>query len=172
MSFDFDNLDADTRRFMLEELSHDRGGAGLYRSPRLSPAGWASYPGALEDAFAGGSDGTLTAALGSPGVLNELEEYAKGTRKVASNAAQLLSEGQFNWYYMRAVCARVLAEGGTEVEIYRGRESGWHRPESDALIGQRLDAGALLEDLRANVHTPDEVTVLPDVNSGLTVKIV
>lgn len=170
MSFAFDDLDADTRTAMLEELKSDLDGRGIYRSDRLSPTGVSALPALLGDAFAHGSDASLGAELARGGHLNETERWAKGIRRMASNAATLLAEGEFNRYYMRAVCLTVLEAGGTEVEITRGRESGRHRPESDALIGTLLDATALLDDLRRNVLTPGEVRVLPDVNSGLTVK--
>jgi len=170
MTFIFSDLDPTTREHMLNEFTDDLHGTGLYISPRLSAAGIARYPAALEAAIVGGDADSLGPDLATVGTFNAMESYSKGVRKVRSDAPQMLAEGEFNRYYVRGLCARVLAEGGGEVEVYRGRESGFHRPGSDALIGQRLDARALLEDLRANALTPENISVLPDVNSGITVK--
>jgi len=85
-------------------------------------------------------------------------------------APQTLAEGEFNRYYIRGLCTRVIAEGGGPVEVYRVRDSAWVRPGSEALIGTQIDAEQLLDDLR--VHIGEEPTLLPDVNSGLSVRLV
>lgn len=171
MSYNFLNLDADTREYMLAELAQDIDAHRVYSSPRLSANGHAAYTALLEDAFASGNPDTLASGLSAPGLFNSTETTNAGVvRKMASNAPSLLAGGEFNRYYMRAVAARALAGGQPHVTVYRARESGWHRPESDAQIGQNLDAEQLLEHLRANTLTPDAIT-MPDVNSGLSVHL-
>jgi hypothetical protein len=54
------------------------------------------------------------------------------------------------------------------VEIYRARESSWSRPESEMKIGTKINAIELLNDLRGSVG--EEPKILPEVNSGLSVK--
>jgi hypothetical protein len=174
LTFVFDNLDPVTREFMQAEFESDLAGKGLYISARLGPAGVSNYPDLLREAIVSGTADSLADALGEPGAgnINPTEVWAKGVRKMNKDAHHGLAEGEFNRYYIRGLCARVVAAGGGDVEIYRGRDSGWHRPGSDALIGTRLDAALLLNDLRANSLTPDDLSVLPDVNSGLTVRMV
>jgi hypothetical protein len=159
---------------MLEELERDEKEGGPYRSPRLSPDGVSAYPQALREAIIDGDDQTLEDALRSPGMFNATESYERNgkihQRKMNRQAPQVLAEGEFNRYYIRGLCARICAEGGGAVEVYRARASAWVRPESEALIGTHIDAERLLDDLR--VHIGEEPSLLPDVNSGLSVRLV
>lgn len=171
MSYQFLNLDAETRDYMLAELSADVSARRVYPSPRLSASGQAAYTSLLEDAFMSGTPESLASSLSTPGLFNPTETTSAGVvRKMASNAPSLLAGGEFNRYYIRGVAARALAHGQSHVTVYRARESGYHRPESDAQIGQTPDAADLLDSLRANTLTPDAVT-MPDVNSGLSVHL-
>jgi len=173
MALALGNLDESTRKHMLAELDRDeRTSEGPYISPRLSPAGIEVYPQLLRDAIADGDDNTLEAALSAPGLFNAEEAYGPGkakTRKMNVRAPQILAEGEFNRYFIRGLCALLCTNGGGKVEVYRARESSWARPESEALIGTRIDATELLEDLRE--HVGEAPSLLPDVNSGLSVRL-
>jgi hypothetical protein len=173
MSFIFENLDAETRGYMLAELDEDLLAGHIYLSSRLSEYGRARYPDLLRDAIASGSATTLEAEIATPGILNAVEtRVRKGrpyTASMPSNAAQVMAEGQFNRYYIRGLCGRVLADGDDIVQVYRGRQSWNARTESEMRVGQPISAQALLDDLR--VHWNGEPVILPEVNSGLTVRI-
>lgn len=173
MALALENLDESTREHMLAELDRDeRTYERPYTSPRLSPAGAEAYPRLLRDAITGGDDNTLEASLSEPGLFNATEAYGPEkakTRKMNVRAPQILAEGEFNRYFIRGLCALLCANGGGEVEVFRARKSSWARPESEALIGRRIDATELLEDLRA--HVGESPSLLPDVNSGLSVRL-
>lgn len=176
MALALENLDEETRRYMLAELDRDEAeGNGAYISERLSPQGVAAYPYALREAITSGDDTTLQQVLEGPGMLNSHDKsYIRNgklvTPKMNKRAPQMLAEGEFNRYYVRGLCARVCAEGGSSVEAYRARASSWERPESAALIGTKINPTELLEDLRS--HIGEEPTLLPDVNSGLSVRLI
>ncbi|MBS1673514.1 MAG: hypothetical protein JSS74_06075 [Actinobacteria bacterium] len=171
MPFFFMDLDERTREFALAELDDDVVRDGVYVSERLSADGAAVYVGLLRDALSSGNPASFEASLSSPGIFNASETTRQGVvRTMARNAASLLAGGEFNRYYVRAVAARAIADGRSHVTIYRARESGWHRPESDAQIGLSVDAQNLLVDARANSLTPEAIS-LPDVNSGLSVHL-
>jgi len=166
------DLDDATREHMLAELDRDETNGGPYRSPRLSTDGAASYPQLLREALAEGDDESLELALSEPGVFNATETYLRNgvtrQRKMNRQAPQTLAEGEFNRYFIRGLCARIVEGGGGTVEVHRARESSWARPESESLLGTRIDAAELLEDLRS--HIGEEPSLLPDVNSGLSVR--
>jgi len=169
MALALENLDKSTREHMLAELDRDEQTSGEpYISLRLSPAGTEAYPQLLRDAIASGDDSTLETALSAPGLFNAEEAYGPGkakTRKMNVRAPQILAEGEFNRFFIRGLCALLC----TSVEVFRARESSWARPESEALIGNRIDATELLEDLRQ--HVGEAPSLLPDVNSGLSVRL-
>ena len=176
MALNLENLDEKTRHYMLSEFDQDVArDDGIYISERLSPQGVPVYRSALREAIVSGDDGTLQNVLQEPGMLNPYDKsyMRKGklvTPKMNVRAPQTLAEGEFNRYYVRGLCARVCDEGGGNVEVYRARASSWERPESAALIGSQINATELLNDLRS--HIGEEPDLLPDVNSGLSVRLI
>ena len=84
----------------------------------------------------------------------------------------MLAEGEFNRFYIRGLCLRAIELGIGEVAVYRAKYVESPRPESDYLIGQRLPAASLLEDLR--IHSGEEEPYLKvpgGPNSGLSVHL-
>lgn len=172
MPLQLDHLDDVTRPFMLAELARDEARRdGVYVSGRLSPAGASRYPGLLRDALTHGGPTSFEDELARPGILSDTEPFLRKGRPVRMNAraSQTIAEGEFNRYYIRGLCLRVLDDGGGEVQVYRARQSSRPRPESERMIGMLLDPALLLDDLR--LHVGREPTVLPYVNSGLSVRI-
>lgn len=171
------NLDGATRDGMLAELDQDEAVVppdDVYLSPRLSPLGATRYRALLREAIVSGDDQSLESGIAQPGMLNSSETSIRRgkpvTSKMNSRAAQTMAEGEFNRYYIRGLCRRALAAGMSHVEVYRARASSWARPESEALIGSQIPCDELLEDLRTHIGT--EPTLLPDVNSGLSVRLI
>ncbi len=170
------NLDQGTRGFMLIELDDDLREARLYFSPRLTPKGVADWPALLRDAIERGSDATLAARLRTAGSLKrtETQRTSKGrttTAEVPVNAAQTLAEGEFNRFYIRGLCRRVIDKGIGQLMIFRAKDVAARRPESEARIGKMVDPRKLLEDLRMNVGVDPVLGVPAGPNSGLSVRL-
>ncbi len=89
---------------------------------------------------------------------------------VPVTAHTTMAEGEFNRFYIRAVCVCALEAGQSNVLIYRGRHSSEPRPESEALIGNLIPADRLLSDLREKAGV-EAALGLAKPNSGLTVKL-
>lgn len=176
MAFNFGNLDEQTRRFMLEEVQRDVAGNSLYVSPRLSPQGVADYPSLLRQAATSGDETTLAATLRGSGRMNRTLERRKpsgGFTTVAMpvNAPETLAEGEFNRFYVRGLCARALSMGIQELVIYRAKDVTNPRPLSQAKIGTRVSARALLDDLRRSPGVEPALGLPPGPNSGLSVRL-
>lgn len=174
MAFDFHNLDDPTRRLMLSEVDLDES-TTVYLGLRLNPAGAQAWLGLLREACAEGDETTLAAALGDPGGLYlDAFEVNPSTgiadRHVRKDAGSLLGAGEFNRFYMRALCLRA-AEDGRDLAIYRARMSAKPSESSQKKIGNRVDPTELLEDLRANKGA-ETVHGLGAPNSGLSVELV
>jgi hypothetical protein len=175
MALNLVNLDSKTRSLMLEEIVGDIAAGKLYYSPRLSPSGTGAYAVLLREAVRSGTDDTLASELRVQGRLNTTEEKRKPkggttTAKVPVTAPETLAEGEFNRFYIRALCCGAIAEGIESVLVYRAKEVVSPRPESIALVGKSLPAKKLLEDLRANIGTDTALGLPPGPNSGLSVK--
>ena len=176
MMLRLENLDDRTRRYMLDELDADVAQGTLYMSPRLSERGQADYEGLLRTAIESGDDVSLAASLRSPGRMRATRprRTPKGgatPAKVPATAPETLAEGEFNRFYARGLCRQALEDGVNELVIYRAKEVRNPRPDSRAKIGTRIDARALLEDLRTHRGIEPALGLPPGPNSGLSVRL-
>ncbi len=177
MAIHYENLDESTRSFMLSEVDLDLSHENLYMSPRLNELGEQNYVSLLKEAIEHHDDAWLAHQLRSRGYMKDYEQRRKRgggftKAKVPITAPDTLSEGEFNRYYVRGLCIRVTEEGMNQVEVYRGKSVSQPRPESEILLGKRLSAGALLEDLRISKGVEPALGLPPGPNSGLTVRMV
>jgi len=175
MGLNYESLDANVRKYMVEELDLDISTGRLYISPRLTSGGARAWPDLLREAFLKYDDDWLASQIRALGIMRETEERRgpKGNiikARVPDTAPDTLAEGEFNRFYIRGLCRHVLQSGGTEVEVYRGKEVTNPRPESQAMIGKRLPAQRLLEDLRVSQGVEPSLGLPPGPNSGLTVR--
>ena len=160
---------------MLEELKIDIAAQALYISERLTTSGKAKYPELLRLAMEMGNDTSLVTALNNglfnPTYLRKKPKGGYSEVKMPVNAPETLAEGEFNRFYIRALCRRAIEEGHGVLKIYRAKPVHNPRPESEILIGQTVDAHKLLQDLRTNIGIETALGVPPGPNSGLSVKL-
>jgi hypothetical protein len=175
MCFNFENLDKDVRELMVEELELDVNKSRLYLSLRLNHYGQSEYPELLKKAMEDGDIETLANSLITENYWNmeEPRRTKKGiiSCKVPRNAYQVLAEGEFNRFYIRALCRKAILEN-LDLEIYRAKHVRNHRSESEMIIGNSMDPKLLLEDLRINIGIDSILGVPPGPNSGLSIRIV
>lgn len=175
MALHYPDLDRAVRDAMIAEFEMDHARSALYISPRLTPSGVAQWPGLLRAAAAAESDGWLARQLVLQRLLRSDEPRRRPdgsilSVKVRHDASDVLAEGQFNSLYARGLCVVVLAEGGLEVEVCRGKSVEIPRARSAALVGTRLPAARLLASLRA-AHGLDAALGVPGgPGSGITVR--
>lgn len=176
MSFNFKNLDKRTRELMLEEVELDLKNEELYLSKRFSGAGRLVYPQLLKKAVTSGNEEILEEDLRKNNCFEQTETARNRSglmtiKKVRLDAPTILAEGEFNRFYIRALCRRLLEEGGGELVIYRAKNVKIPRPESQIRIGKSVSAEQLLEDLRRNKDVDTALGVPAGPNSGLSVMI-
>jgi hypothetical protein len=176
MGLDYRNLDERTRTLMLAEIERDSAEGTLYLSDNLNAQGRSDYPHLIRAAARTGSDLTLAAALQNR--LNSHEKPRKlksgGFSKppvMRSNAHEMLAEGEFNRFYIRALCLRAIEGGIAEVIVYRAKAVANARSESEGKIGQGVSADSLLRDLRTHQGVDTALGLPPGPNSGLSVRL-
>jgi hypothetical protein len=176
MGLQYLNLDSATRKLMVAEIDRDIAAGTLYISENLNQHGVISYPQLLTAAASAGTDDSL--AIEIRPLLNSHEKPRRlksgGFTKppiMRSNAHEMLAEGEFNRFYIRAVCFRALQNNATTVEIYRAKTVEHPRTESIAKIGTRIDAQGVLNDLRAHPGVDTALGLPPGPNSGLSAKL-
>ncbi|TFE65721.1 hypothetical protein [Methylacidiphilum caldifontis] len=142
---------------------------------RLTEEGARLWPDLLREAFLKYDDNWLKSQLFSRGLMRA-SEYRRSRRsiitasRVSIRAAETLAEGEFNRYYMRGLCRYMIETGGTEVEVYRGKNVENPRLGSVAMIERRLLVQDLLNDLRISQGIEPALGLPPGPNSGLTVR--
>jgi hypothetical protein len=170
---EFKNLDDRTRLLMMEELERDIENNLLYFSSRLNEDGLGEYVDILKKAITGGAPDSFANELRQRWCLktHEKRRNPKGgvtTVKVPITAADTLAEGEFNRFYIRALCRRAIEEGIDYVVVYRAKEVRDPRPESERLIGKSIGVRALLDDLRTNIGVDTALGLPAGPNSGLS----
>jgi hypothetical protein len=171
MALNLVNLDKQTRPLMLGELELDVANGTLYLSPRLSSAGSQDYEHVLREAIAEHDDAWFADTLRSSGCMNEIENTARGPKRIPHTAPETLAEGEFNRFYARGLSLRAIEEKVSQLVIYRAKAVSNPRPESEALIGREIDPRSLLPDLRTNPGRSPAFGLPPGPNSGLSVRL-
>lgn len=175
MALNLVNLDDTTRKQMLDEIRSDISSKRLYISPRLSFIGQKDYPGLLQDAAAKFDDAWLANQLRTMGRLNATEQRKTKngftTAQVPITAADTLAEGEFNRYYMRALCVRA-GQDNCSLIVYRAKSVSNPRAESEAKIGTLVNPASLVSDLRTHIGVDTALGLPAGPNSGLSIKMV
>ena len=179
MGFRFQNLDGLTRSFMVAEIERDTTQGVLYLSPRLTERGRRDWPGLLRTAAESGDERRLAESLRGTGRLHEVE-HRRNRRgwgqthevRVSITAPMTLAEGEFNRFYIRGLCLRAIGEGLADVEVYRAKAVDVPRSESIYMVGRKLPAERLLDDLRLYSSEEEPAMRVPGgPNSGLSVRL-
>lgn len=170
----FENLNDAVRELMVDEIEVDISNERIYVSPRLTDHGVAQYPELLVQAASQADEEWLAGILNSQGLIRSHEwRTTRGKRtqvKVPHTAAQTLAEGEFNRYYVRALCRFAIDNEQDFLEVYRAKEVRKPRSSSIALIGKKFSPKELLADLREN-RLDTVLGIPPGPNSGLSVKL-
>jgi hypothetical protein len=170
------HLDERTRALMLEEVEYDLGRNQLYISPYLSGQGIHDYPMLLREAIQHGDESTLAESLGQYRRIGRtyhrrLPEGGYTIVTIPHNAPETVAEGEFNRYYIRALCRRAIEDGIDELIAYRARPVTSPRPASEELLETTIDPAALLEDLRQHTGEEPELGIPGGFNSGISVRL-
>lgn len=176
IALQYRNLDARTRTLMLAEIERDISSGTLFLSDNLSLQGRTDYPDLLRAAAREGTDASLAEQI-----RGRLNSHEKPRRLKAgelskppvmrANAHEMLAEGEFNRFFIRAICARAIEDGIPGVVVYRAKNVEHARLESEQKIGQMVEPNALLSDLRAHPGVDTALGLPSGPNSGLSVAL-
>jgi hypothetical protein len=171
--FNFKQLNAHTREVMETEIKKAINSGNLYESKRFNQTGKEQWPNLILEAARSYNEGWLAYELERMHAMNEFEgrTLQKGGYTVAHvphTAAKTLADGQFNRFYIMAICVIVKEKDLSSVTVYRAKAREEHRSSSDSLIGNKLDANQLYNELAVLKSSFDCAVLKP--NSGLSVE--
>jgi hypothetical protein len=162
---------------MVEEIEMDAKAGTLYLSPWLTGLGKQEWPQLLRDAAMTGSDASLANELSRPSRLERtaFPRKPKGDGMVPYTvpvtAPETIAEGEFNRFYVRALCRRAIEDGVASLIVYRAKAVTMPRVGSEEKIGTAVTPTAILADLRNSVGVEPALGMPPGPNSGLTVRL-
>ncbi|MHB1318703.1 MAG: hypothetical protein ACYCYF_08820 [Anaerolineae bacterium] len=170
MALRYQNLDDQTRVYMLAEYDRDSADGRLYVCKRLKDAGRRHFPALLRRAIEQHDDHWLAEQLHELLLLTTFS--GTGGPAVGTQVAEAIAEAEFNRYYMRGLCARAVAEGIEQVQVYRAKVVATRNAQTLEHIGQSLSASALLAEFR-NAHETDPALASPFGDAtGLSMRFV
>ncbi|MGJ5196713.1 hypothetical protein [Bradyrhizobium sp. HKCCYLRH1030] len=176
MGLAYENLTADVRALMVEEIQMAIADGSLYVSSYLSPRGREDWSALLVEAAKNGNDDTLAAELKRFARIAETTQRRKPsggytTARVPYTAAETMAEGEFNRFYCRGLCRFALSAGVEQLQAYRAKAVAEPRPGSEQKIGMLFNAKAILDDLRTSAGVEPTLGLPPGPNSGLTLRL-
>lgn len=172
--FNFPQLDSRTRVLMKEEIERANAHSEIYFSTRFNAVGSAKWVEWLLEAADAHDEHWLAYQIEAARAMRDYEGRVHQTAgyttaHVPETAAETLAEGQFNRFYIAAICRRAIEDKIAEVSVYRARRRGEPRPESRALEGTSKNAESLLEQVRTKAGSFKCDLLKP--NSGLSVDL-
>ena len=161
----YKKLDTSIRQIMDEEFKQDKQRNRLYSSPRLNDVGNKVYPDLLEKALLNGSDRSFANDLRDYNTLKNTEKMVNpfgGIResKIPSDAPDNLAKGEFQRYYIRALCRKAIDQGIKRLQIISEKPIDALPDEVKVKIGRTVNPKDILEDLRENDYTRTRFGIL------------
>lgn len=161
MGLNYMQLNETVRRFMMQEYAQ----GGHYISPRLNEGGRARWIGLLKDALQYHTDVWLERELirRNSFVATEYLKSTMGktvTRAVNSEQiAKILAEGEFNRFYLRALCVAAQTRGVTHLLVTQGRVIPNAPLAAGKSVGSAVEVNALLNTLRNNGYRQVDIAL-------------
>jgi hypothetical protein len=175
MSLELLHLDACTRRFMLAELRADLHAGVLYLSPHLNERGRSHYAQLLHAAVATGTERSFADDLSAMDFVELPAHWKRSDPKEVTEAllaaAELLAEREFHRFYIRGLCRRAIHEGVPSLVIYRAKPAQNGRANSEMMVGVKITASSLLEDLSQVFRTMPPHGLPQCRDPGLSVRL-
>lgn len=169
------NITDSIRAFMVEEIDMDIASDKIYRSVEMTQIGQGRFPDLLRAAALNGTDDTLAKSLG--GLFNQFTQRKRSrgfgvhTVRVRHDAANVLTEDQFNRYFCRGLARHAETAAISRLEVYRAKCVLNPRPESQAKIGLLVEPTVILIDLRNHQGIEPALGIPAGFGSGISLRI-
>lgn len=134
----------------------DELGGQPYRPRLLSDEGWRQFQTLMRDAIKSGDEATLARALNHPAYFQDGTRVTKAgripVRTNPASASKMLGLSEFNTWYVRGLCRRLIEEGVDACEVYRADPAVTPRCECTGWEGQTFSVEDVYNGHRARYH--------------------
>jgi uncharacterized protein YjiS (DUF1127 family) len=134
MAMNFEELDDTTRGYMLQEFEAELRSSNPYVSKALSAKGRQAFPDLMRKAIRFGNEESLATDLAGQEYWEPIETYERGgvvreRKRNVRQAAERLALTEFSTWYVRGFAKRLMDEGVTRCQVYRGAQPKWEPAE-------------------------------------------
>lgn len=155
----FEELDQQTRKYMLLRYEAEANGTSPFRSAALSSLGLKAFPDLIRRAIETGTEIDLIADLQLTEFWNENESYERNgkmhQRRInPRQAAERLGLTEFNTWYVAGLAHRLVQEGQTHCQVYRAQEPKWEHATCSTHEGQTYSLTDIIMGHRATYWPP------------------
>ena len=156
--FSFEEIDESTRQYMLSEFRLEQEASQPpFRPKNLTSAGLQAFVLIMQSAIQGGTEESLEHDLSLPRLWIKEETQLRRGKLVsvavpADVRAKRFAITDFNTWYVRGLCAKLIAEGVEDCEVYRAQAAYVPRGECLRLEGQILRVRDVFAGHRAKYH--------------------
>jgi hypothetical protein len=160
MAMNFEELNDTTRGYMLQEFEAELRSSNPYVSKALSAKGRNAFPDLMRKTIQSGNEESLARDLAGPSYWNPTETYVRDgvvrERNInVSQAAARLALTEFNTWYVRGLAKRLMDEGVTRCQAYRGAQPKWEPAECSVHEGQIFEVEKIYGGHRARYWPAD-----------------
>ncbi len=176
MSYKYEDLVEETRKLMVAELEADIASKSLHVNEWVQDEHHDTYIELLKSALQSGTEFDLEQEVRSKGILKERYTWHRpdgrtATVKVPEMAAKNLACGDFNRFYMRAICLKAKSQKQKEATVYRAMKTEHHMLESNSKVGNPVEVDELMKSLKRGESLESYLRLPPGPISGLTIKV-
>ncbi len=153
----FEELDDETRKWMLVEFEQEENANNPYRSTRLNTVGQKAFGEIMKKAIVSGDIPSLSSDLSDSSLWNSTELSTRKTttyeKKIdPGSTAKLLAHTEFTTWYTRGLARRLMEEHIDKCEIYRAELAKVPRCECTKFEGQSIKVKEIYDGHRAKYH--------------------
>jgi len=172
--FFFEELDETTRGLMLAEFEADLAAGKLTVNDGLTETGRSKYPDLLRQAIAEGDSDKFGESLRHreywKSDAQHIWKEGEGPNPLAHGRVEVYAESQFNLYYMRALCRKLLSENVTHAVVYQAKSVENAGVFGNVAPGDLVPCTIVLEELRSPPSLPAVVGIPIDAASGISLR--
>ena len=148
MKANFEELDKETRKFMLEEFEAEQNSGNPFTGQLLSDTGGEVFPEFMKKAIISGDEEFLIISLSKKKYWKE--KYPRGEKEMNINhVAERLGFSEFNTWYVRGLARKLITEGVKKCQIYRAKKAKGEPGECSKYEGEIVDVKIIYEGHRA-----------------------
>ena len=139
----FEELDPNTREWMLNEFNSEQHQTPHFEPTELNPIGLAAFPDIMRQAIRDGNIASLATSLSNSSYWKATRTYLRKGKTITQKidpitSAQRLAHSEFTTWYTRGMARKLKEEGIVQCQVYRADSAAQPNCECTSLEGNMV----------------------------------